>query len=317
MRDKNPGRSVKPNLFIVGAPKCGTSAWVHYLGSHPDICFSTIKEPHYFCFDHKNWRFIHTLDEYLKIFDCCGDAAVVGEASVRYLYSTVAAGEIRKFNPAAKIIIFVRDQDQFVPSWHNQMLYRAQDWVKDFEQAWRLSGNRDETSVYRTREPMFLDYKWLGKFSPHVERYFEHFPPQQIRVFHFRDWSRDPRRTYVEILSFLEVPDDGRMSFPKINEAKHLRARWLGSVLVNPPRGLQPAARLARRLFGKSFDRLIRLLLNVNRKEGYLTQTSAELRAELRQYYAEDNALLESRIWKPRRSTRTDGASSAATRTDV
>jgi hypothetical protein len=37
--------SPKPNLFIVGAPKCGTTEWVHYLKSHLDICFPDRKEP--------------------------------------------------------------------------------------------------------------------------------------------------------------------------------------------------------------------------------------------------------------------------------
>ena len=27
----------KPNLFIVGAPKCGTTFLYHYLKKHPDI----------------------------------------------------------------------------------------------------------------------------------------------------------------------------------------------------------------------------------------------------------------------------------------
>ena len=29
----------KPNLFIVGAPKCGTTFLYHYLKKHPDIYF--------------------------------------------------------------------------------------------------------------------------------------------------------------------------------------------------------------------------------------------------------------------------------------
>lgn len=38
---------MKPNLFIVGAAKCGTTAWVNYLASHPDIFFAKVKEPHH------------------------------------------------------------------------------------------------------------------------------------------------------------------------------------------------------------------------------------------------------------------------------
>ena len=34
--------------FIVGAPRCGTTAMSEYLREHPDVCFSTPKETHYF-----------------------------------------------------------------------------------------------------------------------------------------------------------------------------------------------------------------------------------------------------------------------------
>ena len=38
----------KPNFFIVGAPRCGTTALLTYLRSHPEIFMSIPKEPHYF-----------------------------------------------------------------------------------------------------------------------------------------------------------------------------------------------------------------------------------------------------------------------------
>ena len=37
----------KPNLFIVGAPKCGTTFLYHYLKQHPEIFFPDFKEPHF------------------------------------------------------------------------------------------------------------------------------------------------------------------------------------------------------------------------------------------------------------------------------
>ena len=49
-----------PNLFLVGAPKCGTTSLYEYLRKHPQIFFPTgeeestywhAKEPAYFCVD--------------------------------------------------------------------------------------------------------------------------------------------------------------------------------------------------------------------------------------------------------------------------
>ena len=39
---------MKVNLFIVGAPKAGTTSLHFYLQQHPDVCMSVIKEPNYF-----------------------------------------------------------------------------------------------------------------------------------------------------------------------------------------------------------------------------------------------------------------------------
>ena len=34
--------------FIVGAPRCGTTSLSRYLKDHPEVCFSRVKEPHFF-----------------------------------------------------------------------------------------------------------------------------------------------------------------------------------------------------------------------------------------------------------------------------
>lgn len=292
---------MKPNLFIVGAPKCGTTAWVHYLGSHPDIFFSAFKEPHYFATDFPNWRFFKDEAKYLALFDDSSDAKVVGEASVRYLHSEEAAANIRRFNPDAKIIIFVRDQADYLPSQHNQMLFNKDECIADFERAWRLSGKRDVTNISPTcREPKFLDYAAAGAFSQHAERYFAQFDKDQIRVFHFRDWSRDPRTTYLEILRFLNLPDDGRVEFPKINEAKQRRTKWLWKLQRNRPPWMQRMFALRRKVPGLRNVDGGRLLMRLDSKAGFVSKASEPLRDEIAAFYEADNARLEPRIWNPR-----------------
>ena len=51
----------RPNLFIVGHPRSGTTALHVFLGLHKDIYMSTLKEPHYFCKD-----FHQESDEFYK-----------------------------------------------------------------------------------------------------------------------------------------------------------------------------------------------------------------------------------------------------------
>lgn len=290
-----------PNLFIVGAPKCGTTAWVDYLKSHPEIFFSAVKEPYYFCSDFSpGWR-ITDRDEYLALFKGSEDATVVGEASVRYLYSEVAAANIRAFNPDAKIIILVRDQVAYLPSLHNQQIFNGIENVPDFERAWRMSGSRDQTNMpHWNQESVMLDYRRQGAFSEQVERFTAHFPLEQIRIFHFRDWTRDPRSTYLEILRFLGVQDDGRTEFAPVNEAKRHKLGLLGRFTQYPPPWALKASRIVKRLTGRSKPPLVGLIRKINTSRGYkIAGPSAELVEEIRAYYAEDNARLEPLIWRP------------------
>ena len=41
----------KPNLFIIGGPKCGTTAFVHMLKQHKSIKWVSHREIDYFCKD--------------------------------------------------------------------------------------------------------------------------------------------------------------------------------------------------------------------------------------------------------------------------
>ena len=57
----------KPNLFILGAPKCGTTSIAYYLNQHPEIFVSPYKEPHYFNLD-SEYRFTFSEKQYLENF---------------------------------------------------------------------------------------------------------------------------------------------------------------------------------------------------------------------------------------------------------
>ena len=294
------GAAKKPNLFIVGAPKCGTTAWVNYLRSHPDIFFPVIKEPHFFSPDMpkpEGFNNFPNEERYLALFAQSGDAKIIGEGSVRYLQSREAAANIRRFNPDAKIIIFVRHQQDYLPSLHNQLVFNKDECITDFATAWRLSGKRDETNMSaQCRSPKFLDYVDAGMFAPQVERFFDQFPDNQIRVFHFRDWSRDPRATYVHILDFLGVPDDGRTDFPRVNAARRRRTNFLWKLQKNPPRFARAAAAFTKRITGRHTLGLIELLRRIDTKPGGQTVVSDALKQEIAAHFADDNAMLERRI---------------------
>src|SRR4029078_338240 len=97
----------RPNLFIVGAPRSGTTALHAYLSTHPDVFMSDPKEPMYWADDlpgamRSSHAPVATLDEYLALFAKAEPRhRVIGEASPIYLRSRSAIPRIEAFAPDA------------------------------------------------------------------------------------------------------------------------------------------------------------------------------------------------------------------------
>ena len=280
----------RPNLFIVGAPKCGTTAWVSYLSSHPDIFFCDPKEPHFFNTDIPNFRWVRSLEEYLELFVPAGSKKVIGEASILYLYSQEAAERMAKFNPDAKILIFVRSPERFIPSYHQQLLYNCDEDETDLARAWEMSGRRTgDTLPDGCRDPRLLDYKSIGKFGEQAARYLDCFGEGRVRIVRFEEWTANPHRTYMSLLRFLGLGDDGQTEFPRINAAHDHRSQLVARLTQRPPPFATRISRAVRTLPGLSGLQPARLLRKLNRVEGYRRgQLSPDLRAEIAAHYSED-----------------------------
>jgi hypothetical protein len=216
-----------------------------------------------------------------------------------YLFSEAAAKAIREFNPDAKILIFLREQEDYLPSLHNQFLREFAEEIADFETAWRLSGRRPpETIPVTCLEPRTLDYAAMGRFHEQVGRYLDAFRPEQLCVIRFRDWVADPRTVYLQILTFLGLEDDGRTDFPLVNPGSTYRSRALARWVVNPPALARKVWRAAKRVTGPLGTWLYHAARSAGFRSvpGYKRDISPELRDEIRCYYADGNRLLDTRL---------------------
>ena len=230
-----------------------------------------------------------------------------------YLFSEAAAQGIRRYNPDAKILIFLREQEEYLPSLHNQFLWEFSEEIEDFETVWRLSGRRRPETVPKTcLEPRTLDYAAMGRFHEQVDRYLAAFPAQQVMVVRFNEWVADPRPTYLEIIDFLGLDDDGRSEFPPINQGLTYRSRRVVRFISHPPDVARKFVRLLKRITGvpaQTAIRVARKMVRLLSAPGYKKQISAELRDEIRRYYAEDNRMLDERLRSAAMSLLSDGFS--------
>jgi len=75
-----------PNLFIVGAPKAGTTSLHEYLKKIPGVFMSEVKEPYYFCKkavpDYSYAIIVRDKKKYLNLFKKVNDEKIVGESNL-------------------------------------------------------------------------------------------------------------------------------------------------------------------------------------------------------------------------------------------
>ncbi|MBA3522108.1 MAG: sulfotransferase domain-containing protein [Gemmatimonadales bacterium] len=277
--------AAKPNFFIVGAPKCGTTALYEYLRPHPNIFMPEIKEPHFFAKDLGSYPRIKTLQEYTDIFaESTEQHLRVGEASVYYLRSSVAIPNIREFNPAAKILAMFRNPVEMVYSLHSQLLYVSEETVDDFETAWRLQERRSRGIDVPPgiRSPLLVQYAQIGQFGTQTQRLLESFPPEQVKLILFDDFAASPKKIYDEVIEFLAIPHDGRTEFPRINENKRARVAWLRHFYRKPPAVLRNAIRGLKEAVGaEQISAAKKKMVDLNTVRERRPPLSPELRAEL------------------------------------
>jgi Sulfotransferase domain len=227
----------QPSFFIVGAPKCGTTALCKYLNRHPDIFVPPLKELNFFDLDIKSNKKANNLQEYLNFF-AEGEGKVCGEGSPTYLRSEKAAQEIYNFNPDAKIIIMLREPVSLLYSLHSQNLYNgSSEDIKDFKQA--LEAESDRKSGKRIPKicvnPQDLYYRDVVKFTEQIERYFNFFGKEKVKIILFDDFQKDTNGVYQEILVFLGVNPVFETAFQKINSNKQVRNTTLQQIIKRPP----------------------------------------------------------------------------------
>jgi hypothetical protein len=288
--------AAKPNFFIAGAPKCGTTALYEYLRSHPQIFMPELKEPHFFSDDLITHKYVETLDEYNQLFaDATPQQFRVGEASASYLLSAAALPAIRKFNPEAKIIAMFRNPVEVVHSFHSQLLYWSEETETDFETAWRLQERRRQgMDIPRScRERFWLQYRDIGRFGTQAQRLFATFPAEQVKVILFDDFAASPDRVYQEVIDFFGIAQDQRSEFPRVNENKRARLSWVRDFYRKPPPLLlQIYRRFKETGPGKYLVELKEWIIDLNTVRERRPPLSPQFRAELVHEFREEVTLL-------------------------
>lgn len=263
--------AARPNLFLVGAPKCGTTSLYEYLRQHPQIFFPSsddvkinwkFKEPAFFSPDLLPPELAITDEQaYLALYAGAEHYPWRGEASTYYLYSEVAPGRIKAFSPDARILIMLRPPLDQMRSNHKHLRRSDREDMDDFHQAVSASAER---RAGRRIPPhgvrAWLDYTSIANYAPYVERYQKTFGHDRVKVVLLEDLMARPLQAYREVLAFLGVDTGFVPEFRVHNEAppRGVLERFVTAAYQSPP-----VKRVASTLFPYEVRR--RLVLRVRK----------------------------------------------------
>jgi hypothetical protein len=237
-----------PDVYLIGAPKAGTTSVASWLAAHPQVFWSVPKEPFYWASDYPRMRAHHgfvTRHDYEALFasPAARDADVRAEGSTTYLYSETAVQAILGAAPHARFIVCVRNPADLLVSWHRTQLVTMNENEPDFGRAWRrsLAGRLPDTDLL---DPKLVDYPMVGGLGAAVKRLFHSVERERVHVVVLDDLREDPERVWTQMAEFVGVDPAARPELRVHNASdKAFRFRALQHVLLRPPRPLAPAVR--------------------------------------------------------------------------
>jgi Sulfotransferase domain len=251
------------HLVIAGVTRAGTTSLFNYLGDHPRVRRSTIKETRFFL-DHDGLKRLHRYEEglgaYGSFFPGCPPDAVRLEATPDYLFCPAAAGRIAQSLPGACVVVILREPIGRLVSWRRYAIQNglldAGTTLSDYIQTQfdaQASGERLDQHLRALPE---------GRYARFLVPWVEAFDRSRLIVCNYRDLLEDPasvvRRicgrvgidpAYYDDYTFGIHNESRNVRWPKIHEA-YRSLIWR----VKPHVHDKPAVRAALRGLRRSTD---------------------------------------------------------------
>jgi hypothetical protein len=282
-----------PNLIIAGVSKGGTTSLFSYLGQHPDICGSDIKELRYFA-PLRHGGELGPIEEYAHHFRHCTGYRYAVEATPGYYYGgrPMARG-LQDVCPDVHVLVSLRAPDERCWSWFRFVKSRLR-IPKDMSFDAYLDRCEE---LHRAGVDGDLEHQafWgLGGgcydvwFDSWVEELGERF-----RVVFFEDVARDPAGVVRDICRWLRL-DEGvvdEFTFPVENRTEPYRAAGLQRVAVAFNRRGEQFFRRHR-----TAKRLIRSAYYAVNRQPSSEELPPAARARLAEFYRPHNARLAEQL---------------------
>ena len=188
----------KPNLFIPGAAKSGTTTLHNLLNQHPEICMSSVKEPGYW----KNEKFKDfkniEKENYLNLF-MKSKHKIFGESTTAYMYYDTFINNISSnYKVSPKFIFILRNPiDRF-----NSHFW----WIKGLgleKSNFQEALSKDQNNQFKAYNYYPKYYFQFGLYAKWLKRFYNCFDRSNIKIIIFEDLINNQLKTANSCFEFL------------------------------------------------------------------------------------------------------------------
>lgn len=276
-----------PNLFVIGAPKSGTTTLASLLCQHPDILVSTPKET---CFHFSEYE--RGCEYYKENFfpGFAGQKIVCDFSILNMAYSDISARRMHADFPSARLLALLRNPIDRAFSDYRESV-RAGLKFRPFEKTLDIEQNRKSSD---TNKIIQYQYFSRGLYADQLENYLEFYERGKILVLTYEKFYASLSCELRNIYRFLGIDDLVEMDTAiRRNVGEGNVRSMLAQRLL---RGDHTFGGLVKSLFpGKSrraLSDLARNLKHMNLKPEKKASIEPLFRQKLAEYYAISNRRL-------------------------
>ena len=198
-----------PYLIIGGTTKAATTSLFAYLGAHPQVCPSNLKETRFFLdrdypLDSK-YRLEDGVDKYFGLFtQSNGNTHLWVEATPDYLYSKGTPAKVQHTLSNARFVFILREPVARVVSWYRfakQENLLPTKMSLDEYIARQLSAKNEDVE----KLDQHMRAVEQGRYAVYLRPYFETFGKERVIVVFMEELARDPLRALRELCGIADI----------------------------------------------------------------------------------------------------------------
>ena len=285
----------KPNFFIPGAAKSGTTSLHELLDTHPDISMSKEKEPVYW--NNKLFNEFENLEisRYLNLFE--QEVKIKGESTTSYMYYDNFIKNVKdNFHQPPKFIFILRNPiDRYISHYN---------WLKGL-------GKEKRRIDKIIEEERYLDFKeyndypkqyyQFGLYYKWISRFIENFGKENIKIVTFEKLISERLNILNSCYEFLGVSKMDNVNFIKSNKTNKVVFPSMYHFLRKSSIGKMKYTSISKYFLPKKIRTKIKSLMKIAIKNWISIESKKEIlsdkqRKNLRDKYFEDVMSLKNKL---------------------